>query len=171
MSTLEFLDTYGGQSLGELIALESKFRVDSLVLALETAIDLKLARVGLTALSSEERIVLAVEALEREVNNGGFHQFFLNGSRIHASTLVNALNAIGCPRQAELADRAIALLSIECDINDESIEHALIRGGDELVDSLSAVDTDFYACSEPIAERLFAFVKAHRENIRLLKTE
>ncbi len=34
--------------------------------------DQKLVRFGEDKLTSEERIILAIEALEREVNNGGY---------------------------------------------------------------------------------------------------
>ena len=54
-----FLDAYGGQSTDELIALESEYRIDSLVLAFESAIDAKAKH------SKPERVVLAVEALAR----------------------------------------------------------------------------------------------------------
>ena len=63
-----FLDAYGGQTTDELIALESEYRIDSLVLAFEAALDAKAEH------SKQERVVLAVEAVEREVNNGGFTQ-------------------------------------------------------------------------------------------------
>jgi len=56
--------------------MEDGYRVDSLVLAMESALDAKDRR----TLSPEERVVLAVEALEREVNNGGYDQFFLRWS-------------------------------------------------------------------------------------------
>ena len=71
MPELEFLDSYGGQSLDELLAMEATHRKDSLLLAIESALDAKATRLGPASLTSEERMILAVEALEREVNNGG----------------------------------------------------------------------------------------------------
>jgi Ni,Fe-hydrogenase I small subunit len=66
-----FLDSYEGQSTEELLALEREYRVDSLVLAFEQAIQNK----SPDSISTEESYVLAVEGLEREVNNGGYSQF------------------------------------------------------------------------------------------------
>jgi len=79
MPDLEWLD-YAGQTTAELLALEGAYRIDSLVVAFETAIQQKLYREDAPEGSNEECIVLAVEVLEREVNNGGFDQFFRNSS-------------------------------------------------------------------------------------------
>ena len=61
---------YSGQSADQLLSLEGMYRIDSLVRAFEQAITQKAQRGGVQSLTDEERIVLAVEALEREVNNG-----------------------------------------------------------------------------------------------------
>jgi hypothetical protein len=90
------LKAYDGQTTDELLSLEGKCRTDSLVIAFEQAVDQKAARLGETSLANEERVILAVEALEREVNNGGYAQFFQNSSREYASMIVNALRRIGC---------------------------------------------------------------------------
>src|SRR2546421_12023246 len=84
MSELQWLDGYSGQTVQQLIALERDYRIDSLVLAFEQAMDQKAARVGYENLTDAERTILAVEALEREVNNGGYGQFFVNSSREYA---------------------------------------------------------------------------------------
>jgi hypothetical protein len=82
-----WLGGYSGQSVEELLSLEVTHRCDSLVLAFEEAIGQKAQRDGVRGLTTEERVVLAVEALEREVNNGGYDQFFINASREFAPTI------------------------------------------------------------------------------------
>jgi hypothetical protein len=57
------------------------------------------------SLTAEEYVVLAVEALEREVNNGGYCQFFFNTSS--APRIVDTLQRIGCPEAARLTKRAL----------------------------------------------------------------
>jgi hypothetical protein len=32
---------------------------------------------------------------------------------------------------------------------------------------LGSLDEEFYSCDEPLAERLFAFIKANKQSIRL----
>jgi hypothetical protein len=78
----QWLDQYGGETVEELIALGDTHRIDSLVLAFEQAMDQKVARVGYE-LACEERIILAVEALAREVNNGGM----ASSSPIHRANM------------------------------------------------------------------------------------
>jgi len=63
MADLQWLDSYSGQTLEQLLAMTNEYRVDSLVVALEQALEQKSARAGGESLSIEETIVLAVEAL------------------------------------------------------------------------------------------------------------
>src|SRR2546421_9028027 len=109
MPDLQWLDRYNGESFDELVALEGSYRIDSLVLAFEEAMDQKAARVGENKLTGEERVILAVEALERELNNGGYGQFFLN-TPAYAPIIVDALRRIGCPKVAEITDRAVNIV-------------------------------------------------------------
>ena len=71
---------YAGESAEQLLALTASHRLDSLAVAFETALGQKAFKLGDGALSVAERDVLAIEALEREVNNGGYGQFFSNSS-------------------------------------------------------------------------------------------
>ncbi len=63
-------------------------------------------------LCDEERIVFAVEALEREVNNGGYCQFFGNSSREFAPSIADALLRIGCPGTARITRKAIEAVGV-----------------------------------------------------------
>ena len=161
---LPFLDAYGGQSTDELIALESEYRIDSLVLAFEAALDAK------AGCSKAERVVLAVEAIEREVNNGGFTQFFGNSSLAYTKDIVEAFQLIGCPATAELCRKAIELLGVE-DLSDlDAIEDASYDAVDDEVraDQFNALDDEYYAgAEEPIAVKLFEFIKQNRHDISL----
>lgn len=87
-----FFDNYDGQSVDELIALDQTHRIDSLVLAFESAISAKKDSGG--KLTEVEKTVLAIESMEREVNNGGFSQFFYNSSVEYAPILVDSLKGI-----------------------------------------------------------------------------
>lgn len=57
-------------------------------------------------LSEPRRVVLLVDELESEVNNGGFDQFYLNSSGDGAYALPSALRALGHSAAAALAERA-----------------------------------------------------------------
>ena len=168
MTASEFLEAYQGQTLEELIALESRYRVDSLVLACEAALLQKEAKAGRSTLSPQERVIVAIEALEREVNNGGYSQFFFNSSNQYAGEIVEALETIGCPKVAATTRRAMSALALEGQTSPSVIEAKLVAGGDGLDETLSQCDDEFYAnADEDIERRLFEFIKANRSNISL----
>jgi Domain of unknown function (DUF4375) len=161
MTALPFLNSWTGQTTEELLSLEGQYRTDSLVLAFEQALQMK------SALTKEEKVVLAIEALEREVNNGGFHQFFLNSSNEFASTVVSSLTEIGCPRTATLTQAAVNALGVEAPLAAAAIEEAAVRGGEELASKLEPFDSLYFqGAEEPIAEKLFVYIKANRSKVR-----
>ena len=156
-----FLEGYGGQTTEELLALEDECRIDSLVLAFEEGIQRK------ETISPQERYVLAVEALEREVNNGGYSQFFTNSSNDYVDVVVEALVAIGCPKVGAITQDAIGALGIEGRVDGQKAAEVVLAEDQAVVDALSACDDRYYACDEPIADRLFAWIRENRASIRV----
>ena len=162
MTDLPFLEAYEGQSTAELLDLEGSFRTDSIILVFEAALD------GKPDPSDAELTILAVEAIEREVNNGGFNQFFVNSSREYAPYVVAAFNRIGCPQTAELCQRAIDLLGVSDLSDSDALEDAACDADDAMMEAFSALDDIYYAgAEEPIANKLLEFVKNNRENVSL----
>jgi hypothetical protein len=160
----QWFDGYAGQTTDELLALESDFRIDSLVLAFEQGIQEKAARKPLT---KEERYVLAVEGVEREVNNGGYNQFFLNDSREFVDVVEDALVAIGCPKTASITKDAIQALGIRGEVTAEKAEAVALADDEAVRAALDACDGRYYDNDEPIAERLFEWIKDNRGSVRL----
>ncbi|HEX7157291.1 MAG TPA: DUF4375 domain-containing protein [Burkholderiaceae bacterium] len=162
MDNRRFLESYGGQSIEELIALEPRFRLDSLVLAIEKAL------AGRQDPNAEELTVLAIEALEREVDAGGFVRFFASSSSRFAPCLVHALTTIGCPKTALIAQRAIEALRVDGPLTAQSIALALAIDDEERDDTFDQCDRDYdLGEEEPISDKLFVFVKAHSSRIRV----
>ena len=161
-----FLKSYSGQTVDELLALTDEYRIDSLVYIFEQAILQKENRVGEENLAEEERIVLGIEALEREVNNGGYDQFFFNSSREYAPMIVDWLLRIHCPATAEITRNAIEALNIE-DLNTQTLRIALTTDNEERSEKLNRCDNRYYASGEDIADQLFAFIKANKHAISL----
>src|SRR5580704_8503592 len=62
--------------------------------------------------SLPQKVFSAIWAVESEVNNGGFSQYFLNSSAESASFVVEALETIGAPETAAICERAIASLEL-----------------------------------------------------------
>jgi len=166
MADLKWLDGYTGQTIEELLALAGEYRVDSLLLAIEEALNQKAEETGEQDLSDEERIVLAVEALEREVNNGGFAQFFSNSSGQYTPIIVGALLSIGCTETANIVSGAINALGTE-DFSPEAIDEALESENEERDEQLDECDGLYSGAGEDIAGKLFEFVTAHQDAIQL----
>jgi hypothetical protein len=152
---------YSGQSAAEILAYKATHRIDSLLCALEQAIQLRQSRSPSPATTPEEHTLLAVMALEREVNNGGYHQFFVNSSRKYAVTIVPALESIGCVVTAALTQRATNALNLDS-LTVESIENSISRPDLERDRVLDVLDRQFYEVFE-IEPRLFAFVESRQE--------
>lgn len=160
-----FLDCYNGQSVDDIINLQQTHRIDSLVLAFEQALDTK--KESGEKLSEPELIILAIEALEREVNNGGYSQFFYNSSVEYTPVIVGSLKAIGCNELASLTQKAIDLLEIDF-LEPDIIEERMDPDDDALEEALGELDDIFFNEIEDIpAYSLFDYIKQNREHIRL----
>lgn len=162
MTGSRFLEGYSGQTTDELVAMEKDCRLDSLVLAFEQALQEKTR-----PLSDEERVILAVEALEREVNNGGYAQFFTNLSKEYAPVVVEALRKIGCPLTAENAKKAIDILRIGGPPDEAAIDRVMAEEDEARDDRLNQCDAEYCGLRENIAGRLFEFIRTNRVAIRV----
>lgn len=162
MSEATWLD-YRGQSTEELLSLAATHRTDSIVVAFETGLLEKDA----DQLSEEERVVLAIEAMEREVNNGGFDQFFVNASGDYAAVIAGYLERIDCPKTAAIAARAVAALGLEPPFTRDDVDEVLREESARRDKELSACDEAYYAGSEDIAGKLLAFIQRNASKIVL----
>ena len=159
---------YSGESADELLALAATHRVDSLAVAFEEALGRKAFKLGAHSLSVPERDVLAIEAMEREVNNGGFKQFFTNSSSEFASTLLEALRRVGCPQTAAITERALGALPPGVALTVEGLDAEMATANARRDEELDACDQAYFAAREDIAGALIGYLQRHRDNLRLL---
>jgi hypothetical protein len=152
---------YTGQDTAQILACKGTHRIDSLLCALEQAIELRQHQIPDLATTPEEHTLLAIMALEREVNNGGYHQFFANSSCQYALTVVPALESIGCEATAALTQRAIDALKLH-PLTVEAIENSILQPDPERDQTLDALDQQFYKIFE-IEPKLFAFVESRQQ--------
>lgn len=160
----KWLDGPEGRSTAQLLQLADEYRIDSLVLAFEQAIQAKAEKGPITR---EERYILAVEGLEREVNNGGYDQFFGNSSREFMDVIVEALVAIGCPTTAEITREAIDILKLGPTPTNAELDELLSTDDDDRTEALGRCDQSYQDSGEPIADRLFAWIGQHRDAVRV----
>jgi hypothetical protein len=162
MAEKAVLDEYSGQTVQQLLALTDTYREDSVILAIEQALQQK----SPADLTPPERVVLAVEALEREINNGGFNQFFLNEPD-YAHDIVEALSQIGCRETARITEQATAALGLLPGWTTEQIQAAAADMPDDSLERLEQLDDEFFAYPDPIEDRLLAFIRDSASEIRL----
>lgn len=159
-----FLEKYEGQSVDELIGLQNTHRIDSIVLAFESALDVR--RDNGEELTGVELVILAIEGLEREVNNGGFSQFFYNSSVEYAPLIVASMKNIGCHEMANLAQRAIDILAVDT-LDPDTIEKRMDPDDEGLEEALGELDDIYFKSDEVPGYALFEYIKNNRESIKL----
>ena len=116
------------------------------------------------ALTEEERVVLAVRALDREVNNGGYHKFFCDSSRKFVPIIVDSLLRIGCDEAAKITQRALDALRLPA-VTPDDVRATLERRDDVRDLELDQCDLLFYKTAQHIADRLDAFIKENKIRI------
>jgi hypothetical protein len=119
---------------------------------------------GLRVFSPQERHVYAVQAMVREVNNGGFDQFFFNGSGELAFDLVPALDAMGSIEKRSIARRALERFGKPRSLKEVTRHKHLAKitadGATRLWDDL---DDEFYRCTENIETMVLDHIDRHRD--------
>jgi Domain of unknown function (DUF4375) len=156
-SKIPWLD-YEGQNTAEILACRATHRVDSLLCALEQALLLRQERNPSTAITPEEQSLLAIMALQREVNNGGYHQFFVNSSCEYALMVVPALQSVSCDATAALTQKALDALRVH-PLAVQAIATSILKPNSKRDQALDALDQQFYGTFE-IEPKLFAFVES-----------
>jgi mRNA-degrading endonuclease RelE of RelBE toxin-antitoxin system len=155
---------YAGETADELFSYPAKNQEDALVQAFREGIQQKVLIEGNLALSDEERIVLAVTALQQEVNNGGFDQFLRNPSREFAPVIADSLSRIGCKKAAKITARALNSLGLPI-LTVSRIDAALMTTSKERDQELQQCDELFYKLRGSLAMRLYSFIAANKGRI------
>jgi Domain of unknown function (DUF4375) len=114
--------------------------------------------------SFPQRVFSAIWALESEVNNGGFSQYFANLSSETAGFVTEALETIGAPTTADICRRAIAAAFPDGLPSDpEIISSAASDFSVETGDKLEALDQEFFQYPHDLTQLLFTYVSKHPE--------
>jgi Domain of unknown function (DUF4375) len=114
--------------------------------------------------STPQKVFSSIWALESEVNNGGFSQYFLNNSCEMAPFVAEALDSIGAPRTADICRRAITtVFPAGLPISPDGISAAATEFSDEVMQNLGSLDNEFFAYPHSLTDLLFAFVSKHPE--------
>jgi len=157
------LEKYAGQSIQDLIAMRETHRTESLVKAVEQGLILKPEN----ELSEPEKVVLVIQSMLREVDNGGYMSFFLNSSLEFSEGVVLALEQIGCPKLAGISRDAIKVLKLPDRFGPKDVDRAVSSLSDQSKEELKVCDSRYKATEEYVGLQLFAFIEKNHQEIRI----
>ncbi|HKV62449.1 MAG TPA: DMP19 family protein [Candidatus Acidoferrum sp.] len=119
--------------------------------------------------SFPQKVFSAIWAIESEVNNGGFSQYFLNSSAESAAFVAKALETIGAPETASICNRAITTgFPKGLPPTAETINSVAADFSDQILERLEPLDQEFIAYPHNLTQLLFAYVSDHPEEFRTL---
>jgi hypothetical protein len=135
-------------------------RRDMIVMEIDTYLNKK-SEYGekIEKLSSSQKTFLFIENLEREINNGGFNQFYFNSSGDFSEETIKALLEIGAKKTAEIVKRANSEFknrTVPKDRTERQTELELIEKNAE--ENWNKCDSEFYEYQDDLTELLIAFV-------------
>lgn len=116
------------------------------------------------AQSRPQKVFSSIWAVESEVNNGGFLQYFQNYSAETAPFVEEALATIGAPLTADICRRAIAsAFPTGLPATPQAISSTAEEISDETRAELEELDTEFFRYPHDLTELLFAYVSGRPE--------
>lgn len=116
-------------------------------------------------LNKSQKTLIIIENLEREINNGGFNQFYFNSSGVFANETVKCLKNIGANKTSQIVRKA----------NNEWRNGIVPKGRTERQKTLEKIEVkadlmwekcniEFYEYQDDITELLIEFVKGNRKD-------
>lgn len=121
-------------------------------------------RVDFADQSEAQRVFSAIWALESQVNNGGFLQFFESSDGDTAEHAPSALRAIGALACAEIVERALRTASPEpLPASDTERQELMGSLSEDVLERLEQIDQQFFGYPDNLTDLLFAYVADHPE--------
>lgn len=137
---------------------------NSILIDLSESDKTKVGKQDFATQSTPQKVFSSIWALESEVNNGGFSQYFANDSCETAAFAAEALDTIGAPQTADICRRATAAaFPAGLPSTPESISKAAASFSDEVLGKLESLDGEFFEYPHNLTDLLFAYVSRHPE--------
>lgn len=151
-------------SIAEILDIRDE---NEFAMALSDLVVARVEAVGYAGLRPGERIAYCVDGLEREVNHGGFSQFFFNPPGNLCQETVAALQAIGAEHTAQIVERAMAVFpdgKPSPDLNRRQAQLAAL--GEAQTVALDGLDDEFYQSHIDLTSLVRAYVRAHQQDFQ-----
>ena len=118
---------------------------------------------NLEVLTVPQRNFFYNQSLEKEVNNGGFEQYFLNSAGRFAHETLRSLRAIGAIKTSNLLQQAIRLFPGAVVPGDRTERVGLMKQvPDKVIEAWDELDQEFYAYEEDLVALNLNYVRQHK---------
>jgi hypothetical protein len=114
-------------------------------------------------LDEVDKVLVTIWGLEADVSNGGFDQYYFNGSGDQAFYGSDALQSIGAYQMASIVSSANKVFGPEGPSGDSSVRQAqlfLVAPNNDMPSPWEQLDRAFYAYPDDIATLLTAYLRA-----------
>ncbi len=123
---------------------------------------------SMETLNAEQRILYITQALEMEVNNGGFAQFFFNSDGCFGNEIVSSFEKIGAMKTAEICKKAISIYGDKVPTDRDEREEILTPDDEKEEERIEAIlnecDDAFFEYEDDLVELNYQFIINHKES-------
>lgn len=118
---------------------------------------------NLSKLTEPQKVFWFIENLEREVNNGGFNQFYYNSSGDYAHETFKALRTIGAIKMSEIVNKANSAWPNQTVPKDRTERQNIQETIGEQANTVwELCDNQFYEYPDNITELLLKYVNQNK---------
>jgi hypothetical protein len=115
-------------------------------------------------LTKPQKLFYFNQNLEREINNGGFNQYFFNSSGDNAHETVISLKAIGADKTADILQKAIDQFPDKKVPKDRDERNVILEQIEETSNDVwDGLDQEFYQYQDDLNTLNIEYVKRHKE--------
>ncbi len=116
-------------------------------------------------LNESQKTLLIIQNLEREINNGGFHQFYLNSSGDYANEIIDALIKVRAKRKAEIVKKANSEFKNGIVPKNRAIRQIELKFIEKKAEeNWNNCNTEFYKLNDRLTELLIDFIVRNKSD-------
>ena len=115
-------------------------------------------------LTDHQKLFYLNQNLEREINNGGFNQFFCNSSGDNAHETILSLKAIGADKTADILQKAIDQFPDKTVPKDRDERTEIVEQIEDVADEVwDELDQKFYAYEDDLNTLNIEYIKKYKD--------
>ncbi len=115
-------------------------------------------------LTDHQKLFYLNQNLEREINNGGFNQYFINSSGDNAHETILSLNAIGADKTADILQKAIDQFPNKTVPKDRGERTEIVERIEEVADEVwNDLDQKFYEYEDDLNTLNIEYVNKYKD--------